>query len=173
MGYLVLSYPISMVIRIPLIIFLNVTKFGGILYISLLTLCVYILMVIFFYIMMYRHGYQRNTKYEGNSAKELYITVGIAIPLFTVITILFMGAYPVYIATLLHISSADADAVVEDIKTFNYNSDYLNYYYMSHLRYLSSFLQSVLYGLVMIFGFNKGYKKREKDRKVITSSKND
>ena len=162
-AYFIFSYFVFFIVQFFLPQFIRIFSFDGILYILLLVLFNYAIMFLYFYIIMYRHGYKRNNTYEEKPMKELLITITISSLLFAIITIIFMSAYPIYIASLLHM--LHTGVVFENLREDpfpNYYDDIYNY-----LRVVTAFLQSILFGFGMILGFYNGFKKRKKDREKI------
>ncbi|MCL1858732.1 MAG: hypothetical protein FWF92_05810 [Oscillospiraceae bacterium] len=123
----------------------------------------YFFILYIFYIIMYMSGYKRNNIYEEKPMKELLITISISSLLFAIITIIFMSAYPIYIASLLHMFRTGV--VFENLREDPFPEYYDDIY--NYLRIVTAFLQSILFGFSMILGFYKGYKKRKKDREEI------
>ena len=126
-----------------------------------LTLIMIISMIITIYIIFYQSGYRRKSSHENYKNSELIITL-----LLTTIIHFIIGLLSKYIVFLylpvgylsgLILGEADAEAISYISKTH------------FHIMILSYFLMMIPLIASMIVGFNKGMKKRQKDREKIVS----
>jgi hypothetical protein len=114
---------------------------------------------VFIYITMRRNGYASNRAYEKKSIKELLIPIIISVILLVLINIatnfFFSNAFS-FTFTLA--------AFLPDFNMWGEGSiEYLleNHYFVFPL---SAILQAILFAFLMLWGYNSGYKKREKER---------
>jgi hypothetical protein len=123
---------------------------------------------IFIYITMSRNGYSYNKNYEKKSIKDLLIPIINSIILFTIINIAinFVFSNTVFGFTFI------LAKFLTDFNHWDLGSEYL-FDFLYFLFPLSAMMLSITFAFFMFLGFVHGYKKREKVRKEITSTKND
>ena len=110
----------------------------------LLSLSLTVFVCLFLYITMRTNGHKSNTSYEKKSLKKLLIPIIISVPLLQIIIV---------IIGLQEFSQSEYSYLEEPI------------------RILLFIFSTIIYTLITIFGFYKGYKKREKERTELTSIK--
>ena len=119
---------------------------------------------IFIYTAMRRNGYADNKSYEKISVKKLLIPIIISIMLLMIINI----------ATNFLLSNTfgftfTLAAFLPDFNDWGLGTSealFENHYFLFPL---SALLQSITYAFFMVWGFMRGYKKREKVRKQMIS----
>jgi len=125
-----------------------------------------IILCVFTYITMQKNAHKNKNTYEKQFIKKLLIPIITSILLFAIINIAVNFFFSKPLAIIL-------TAILTDYNQWGTGiEDYLfeNHYFLFPL---STILQSILFGIFMILGYNSGYKKREKERKELMSKKQD
>jgi len=123
-----------------------------------------VLTCLFIFIVMHRIGYKGNIAREEKPIKEFLILVIISVVLFTAINALLSFRFSSSLAVTLSVYLTDHDFWGIGIEAYLLENHYF-------LFPLAAALQSILYTIFMILGFNKGYKKRETDRAQMMAVK--
>ena len=113
-------------------------------------------MIATMYIILYRTGYDKNSGHENFKKSELLITVSLTTALHFIMALFlkffsFLYLPVAYIGGLI-IGDASIDVIASLVNT--------NF----HLMILSYFIMMIPLMGAMIFGFNKGMEKRQKER---------
>ena len=135
----------------------------------ILNLFFIVLPFIVLFIVMRRFGYKSNNTYERKPKKELFVPMLISLFIFITADMLLMDFW----------LSGNIRGILLRIFTnvyeMNLGMHMMEYLFENHYSILviSTFLQSLIQAVVMILGFNKGYKKREADRTKMMTVKQD
>ncbi|MCL1858313.1 MAG: hypothetical protein FWF92_03680 [Oscillospiraceae bacterium] len=126
-----------------------------------LTIIMILSMIITLYIIFYQLGYKRASSHENYKKFELLISILLTIAIHFIIALLsnffsFLYLPVAYLGGLI-IGNTYIDTIASLVNTH------------FHIMILSYFLMMIPLIASMIFGFNKGAKKRQKDRKKVVS----
>jgi hypothetical protein len=121
---------------------------------------------LFIFIAMHRIGYKGNIANEKKPVKEFLILVIISVGLFTAINALLSFRFSSPLAVTLSAYLANHESWGVGIEAYLLENHYF-------LFPLAAAIQSVLYTIFMILGFNVGYKKREADRTKMIEARQD
>jgi len=126
-----------------------------------LTIIMIISMIITLYIIFYQSGYRRASSHENYKKSELLITVSITTAIHFIIALLLKFLSFLYLPVAYLGGLIIGDTYIDTIASL------VNTHF--HIMILSYFLMMIPLVASMIFGFNKGMKKRQKDREKIVS----
>ena len=123
-----------------------------------------IILCIFTYITMRTNAQKNKNNYEKQFIKKIFIPIITSILLFAIINVAVNFFFSKPLAIILTAVFTDYnDWGLGGIEEYIFENHYF-------LFPLSNILQSILFGIFMILGYNSGYKKREKERQELISS---
>jgi len=127
-----------------------------------------IILCVFTYITMRTNAKKNKNTYEKQFIKKLLIPIITSIFLFGIINIAVNFFFSKPLAIIL-------TAFLTDYNQWGAGMGIEDYLFENHyfLFPLAAAIQSILYTVFMILGFNKGYKKREADRTKMMAVKQD
>ena len=125
-----------------------------------------IILCVFTYITMRTNAKKIKNTYEKQFIKKLIIPIITSILLFAIINIAVSFFFSKPLSIILTAFFTDYnDWGLGGIEEYLFENHYF-------LFPLSTILQSILFGVFMILGYNSGYKRREKERQELMSNKN-
>ena len=113
-------------------------------------------MIATMYIILYRIGYDKNSRHENFKKSELLITVSLT-AVIHFITALFLKFFSFLYLPVAYIGGLIIGDASIDVIASLVNTDF-------HIMILSYFIMMIPLVGSMIFGFNKGFRKRQKER---------